>query len=239
MNSKKWNASPNPLTLLRFLEGKMSDRKRRLLAAACCRSVWFLLVHKECRKAVVMAERYADGKGTEKELTKQSAAAVKAYHSACFAHQDFPLRRSDNPFSQLAVRNIERAVAATNAVVGTVDPHLGDFERAVSTIEEIVADTVEAWGVPDTQAYPEAMLVREIFGDPFRQVEVDPAWLTSDVVALAREIYAKRAFDQMWVLEDALRDAGCDNSAVLSHCTEHRGEHVRGCWVVDMLLGKE
>jgi hypothetical protein len=80
-------------------------------------------------------------------------------------------------------------------------------------------------------------LLRDIFGNPFRPVEADPAWLTSDVVALARGIYEEKAFDRMPILADALQDAGCNNDDVLAHCREP-GEHVRGCWVVDLVLGK-
>ncbi|MBN9122373.1 MAG: hypothetical protein J0I06_25070 [Planctomycetes bacterium] len=78
--------------------------------------------------------------------------------------------------------------------------------------------------------------MREVFGNPFRPVDVSP-WLTSDVVALARGIYDERAFDRMPILADALQDAGCDNVNVLDHC-RGPGEHVRGCWVIDLLLGK-
>jgi hypothetical protein len=78
-------------------------------------------------------------------------------------------------------------------------------------------------------------LLREIFGDPFRPVAVDPRWLTSDVRSVARGIYAERAFDGMPILADALQDAGCDAAGVLDHCREP-GEHVRGCWVLDLLL---
>jgi hypothetical protein len=42
----------------------------------------------------------------------------------------------------------------------------------------------------------------------------------------------------MGVLADALEEAGCDNADVLDHCRKP-GEHVRGCWVIDHLLGKE
>jgi hypothetical protein len=80
-------------------------------------------------------------------------------------------------------------------------------------------------------------ILTDIFGNPFRPVAVDPAWLTSTVVALARGIYEERAFDRMPILADALQDAGCDNEDVLDHC-RGPGPHVRGCWVVDMLLGK-
>jgi hypothetical protein len=84
-----------------------------------------------------------------------------------------------------------------------------------------------------------AALLRDIFGNPFRPVSVDPSWLTSDVVALARSTYDERAFDRMPILADALQDAGCTNNAVLTHCRDANPVHVRGCWVVDLLLGKE
>jgi hypothetical protein len=83
----------------------------------------------------------------------------------------------------------------------------------------------------------EGDIIRDIFGNPFRPVTVDPAWLTSTVVALATGIYTERAFDRMPILADALMDAGCANADVLNHCRSD-GPHVRGCWVVDLLLGK-
>lgn len=79
--------------------------------------------------------------------------------------------------------------------------------------------------------------VRDIFGNPFRPVSIDLAWLTSTVVALARGINDERAFDRMPILADALEDAGCDNGDVLAHCRAD-GPHVRGCWAVDLSLGK-
>jgi hypothetical protein len=84
----------------------------------------------------------------------------------------------------------------------------------------------------------QAALLFDVFGNPFRPVTVDPQWLTSTVVALARGIYADRAFDRLPILADALQDAGCDHPALLDHCRSG-GPHVRGCWVVDLLLGKE
>jgi hypothetical protein len=80
-------------------------------------------------------------------------------------------------------------------------------------------------------------LFRDIFGNPFRLVIVDPSWLTSTVLSLAEGIYADRAFDRLPILADALQDVGCDNEDILSHCRQP-GEHVRGCWAIDLLLGK-
>jgi hypothetical protein len=82
------------------------------------------------------------------------------------------------------------------------------------------------------------VILRDIFGNPFRPVAVDPSWLTSTVVALAEGIYQERAFDRLPILADALQDAGCDSDDVLSHCRSD-GPHVRGCWVVDLLTGRK
>jgi hypothetical protein len=57
------------------------------------------------------------------------------------------------------------------------------------------------------------------------------------MLILARAIYDDHAFGRMPILEDALRDAGCDNEEIMSHCGSD-GPHVRGCWVVDLILGK-
>jgi hypothetical protein len=84
-------------------------------------------------------------------------------------------------------------------------------------------------------------LLREIFGNPFRWTIIDPIWLSRNdraVVQLAEGIYQQRAFDRLPILADALEDAGCGDPDMMAHCREP-GEHVRGCWLVDLLLGKE
>jgi hypothetical protein len=84
---------------------------------------------------------------------------------------------------------------------------------------------------------PHSNIIRDVFGNPFRVVMVEPAWLTSNVVSLAQTIYDDRAFDRMPLLGDAIEETGCDSSDILDHCRS-QVEHVRGCWVVDALLGK-
>jgi hypothetical protein len=108
-------------------------------------------------------------------------------------------------------------------------------------------------------------LLRDIVGNPFRPVAFDPNWLTTTIVAIARGIYESRDFSPMPLLADALQDAGCENEDILNHCRSARnfspmpvslkakiqganedylngsrfaGPHVRGCWVVDLILGK-
>ncbi|MBL8799438.1 MAG: hypothetical protein JNM56_36490 [Planctomycetia bacterium] len=80
-------------------------------------------------------------------------------------------------------------------------------------------------------------LLRCIFGNPFRPVAIASSWHTSTVGQLAQAIYDERAFDRLPILGDALEDAGCDNGDILSHCREP-GAHARGCWPLDLILGK-
>ena len=81
-------------------------------------------------------------------------------------------------------------------------------------------------------------LLNEISSSQANPVTFDPRWRTSDVVGLARAIYDDRAFERMPILSDALMDAGCENEEIIGHCRGD-GPHVRGCWVVDLILGKE
>src|SRR5262249_38059409 len=91
---------------------------------------------------------------------------------------------------------------------------------------------------------PQADLVREVLGNPFRPVTLDPPWRTPTVKALALTAYDDRVPSTgtldpacLAVLADALEDAGCDNADLLSHL-RGPGPHVRGCWALDLLLGK-
>jgi len=84
----------------------------------------------------------------------------------------------------------------------------------------------------------QADLLRCVFGNSFRPITLDPSWLSSTVTQLAESIYQERAFDRLPILADALTDAGCNQEDILNHCRSG-GEHCRGCWVVDAVLGKE
>ena len=82
-------------------------------------------------------------------------------------------------------------------------------------------------------------IVLDTLGNPFRPVAVAPEWRTDTAVTLARGVYQSRDFGAMPILADALPDAGCDNANILNHCRDVNQVHVRGCWVVDLVLGKE
>jgi hypothetical protein len=92
---------------------------------------------------------------------------------------------------------------------------------------------------PDGELASQSGLIRDIFGNPFRPASCSESWRTDSAVALARQMYDSRDFGAMPILADALQDAGCDNEDILAHCRDPKQVHVRGCWVVDLVLGKE
>ena len=81
-------------------------------------------------------------------------------------------------------------------------------------------------------------LLREVFGNPFQRTHIGRRWLSPTVKQLSEQIYAEASFDRLPMLADALERAGCTNADILAHCRSD-GPHVRGCWVVDLLLGKQ
>jgi hypothetical protein len=90
-----------------------------------------------------------------------------------------------------------------------------------------------------TERKAQSDLVRDLFGNPFRPVAFDPSWRTDAAVSLAKGMYESRDFGAMPILADALQDAGCDSDDILDHCRDAKQTHVRGCWVVDLVLGKD
>ena len=106
-------------------------------------------------------------------------------------------------------------------------------------VMKIDPDALRHFPIPaDAVLKRSVLLLRDIFGNPFRPITVDPDWLAPGVVELTRTIYEDRAFDRMPELADAFEQAGCTKAEILAHCREP-GAHVQGCWVVDLLSGKE
>jgi hypothetical protein len=219
----EWLACTDPTPMLEFLRGITSERKLRLFAVACCRRVWHLLVDERSHEAVEVAERFADGAATDKELEDAKSNAWE--FSLHIVHED-------ERFFDLDQNARDAADAPAWAAEWSVDY---GCEYGECPLRVVVA-TQRALGT--AEGNKQASLVRCIFGNPFRPVAVDAGWLTPGVVGLARTIYEGRAFNRMPELADALEQAGFANADILAHCREP-GPHVRGCWVVDGLLGKE
>jgi hypothetical protein len=216
MGGNEWESCSDPQRMLRSLSGKASERQARLLAVACCRRLWPLLTDPRAREAVEMAERYAD----ERAGMGKWAAAFEAYRAA---------RR---PFASTAAFFAHAAVAHLLADVGT-DP-------------VAYAAGASSWAAGAGRSHAEeqgaqAGLVRCIFGPwPLRPWTVDEAvlqWNDQLVLRLGRAIYDERRWGDMPILADALLDAGCVDEALLAHCRSG-GEHIAGCWAVDLVLGR-
>ena len=223
MNESEWLACGDPTPMLRFLrERGIGERKSRLLACACCRRIWDLLTDPRSRAAVEIAERFADDEATMRELWTAKRDAVSATGIAANAAY---WAASAKPSSPL----LNAFDAASDALARKA---VGDARHDAAALWDAVQGQSQRF---------QAALVREVVGDPFRDYPLDPHWLAWEggtVVQLARGIYEDRAFDRMPILGDALEEAGCSYDAVLEHCRSG-GEHLRGCWVLDRVLGKE
>jgi hypothetical protein len=115
------------------------------------------------------------------------------------------------------------------------------LSAVVRAVPSLAASVVENAGGERTEEEScQCAIIRDIFGNPFRPSILDPAWLTwhgSLLVSMARQVYDSRDFMDMPILADALEEAGCTNQDILGHCRSGC-EHVRGCWVVDLVMGK-
>lgn len=199
-----WAECQDPALMLDHLKGRLSDRKLRLFAVACCRRVPHLLTDRQHQAALEVAERYADGDAGGAELEAAGA--------------------------EMGVREIRGYYGPVAAWV--VAPSAEDAARYT------------AWNAfCDRNGMGEerhqADLLRCIAGNPFRPVTTSGEYRTDTVVAMARAMYESRDFSAMPLLADALQDAGCGSTDLIEHCREPNQSHVRGCRVVDFLLGKE
>jgi hypothetical protein len=161
---------------------------------------------------VEVAERYADGLASREELVEAGAAARKAIP---WGTPDFQASILARDAAYVSPEDVAYRACMWNA------HHLGLTQRS------------------------RCELLREIVGNPFRPIMLDPVWRTSTVAALAQAAYDERALpagtlapDRLAVLADALEEAGCTTADLLDHL-RGPGPHVRGCWVIDLLMGRQ
>jgi hypothetical protein len=230
-----WCSATDPSAMVAFLRGRgaVSDRRLRLFGCACARRVLPFVSDARFALLVAAAERAAEG-----EVAGEVEALV------------------DEVQGQGAERRspVEHSVRAGVTCVTATLPNSRLFTSAVYWLATAAAwqaapNTPEPddWDIPSDPAWraawdgeraAQAGVLRDIIVNPFRPATIDLSWQTSTVVPLARNIYDAQSFELMPVLADALMDAGCSTDEVLEHC---RGpnNHVRGCWLIDLLLAKE
>lgn len=242
---RDWHACPDPDPLLRGVCGRPPDaedvdrptfpaplaRRLRLFAVACVREVWAYLPT-DARSAVHVAERFAAGRATLDDLR---AAAVRV--------------------SPRTATPAGHAAAAAGWASAAVHP---STRRLMWDPAEAAREAAAGWALarsaPGSPTFPnpawrvmfdnwwathrayQADLLRDVFPPPGTALAFDPNWRTTAVLELARTIAAAGDFAPLPVLADALEDAGCTADAILTRC-RHPGPHVRGSWVVEMILG--
>ena len=217
MTEAEWLTCDNPGVIFELLRRRASHRKMRLFAAECFGRLVRVLPDPRQRRALEVLVAWAEGTTTQSAM----AEAVRDTRFACY---EFPSR------------------------IGNQDQPPGDDLHFVGLMlyREFLSSSpgVHALAAPGgladrlTEQVRQSELLRDIFGNPFRSVTFDPAWNTDTAVTLAGQMYGWRDFSAMPILADALQDAGCDSEAILTHC-RGPGPHVRGCWVIDLVLGKE
>lgn len=227
MTEQEWLECTDPTVMLAFLRGNATKRKMRLFAVACCRRVLHLLTDARSRTAVDVAERFADGLSTEGEMEAARSMAHNALTaSPSFAHPD--------EWTTLEYA----ASAAEDAAFPDADRGADSVSWATSLADSVDTNRTTNIDTPDANCV-QADSFRCIFGPlPFRPITVNPHWRTSTVRQLAEIIYTKRDFDLLPILADALLDANCNQQDILTHLKASRN-HCRGCWVLDLILGKK
>jgi hypothetical protein len=204
-----WLDCPSPEELERFLAEAGSRRRWQLFACACCWRILPLLADERSRQAVAVAERFADGQASQAEVDEALQGAEAAEVEAW--------QRPGQP---------ALAFAATAA------------RRALTTPRRAYEQAARATGSGEAaERLAQCRILRDLFGNPFRPVVSEPAWATREVIAIATEVYQADEFRHTGVLADALEDAGCAEPELLRHL-RGRGPHFRGCWAVDLVVGK-
>lgn len=211
MTEAEWLACSDPIRMLELLGNKCSKRKMRLFVADGVQSLESIF-GTEQKVLAEMHERVAEGQATEEDLER-------------FLLRDMPeLWEHRAPGGNLPS-------VWQSARMGVRER----FKLAPLEKSELVTDASRA------AEYAEmCIILRCIFGNPFRPMPLPSSlFVQNDVtlVTLAQAIYQDRGFDRLPILADVLEEAGCTDVAILDHC-RHPGPHVRGCWVVDLILGK-
>jgi hypothetical protein len=226
MTEAEWLACEDVQRMLSFHLKKASPRKLRLLCCAACRRVWDVLAGKPNRTAIEVAELYADGAVPDQ---RRADAYTKSSTFLRFNQAQY------NPAHMAAGRTRDQASEIRKCLAGA--SYVAGYDRASRTGTHGTAF--------EEERAAQCGLAREIFGDPFQAVTLDPALFGPDVTDVARAAYEDRVLPsgqldptRLAVLADALQEAGCADTALLSHLRSP-GPHVRGCWALDLILGKQ
>lgn len=257
MSEEEWLKCRDPSLMLAFASempprsplpdwwfGRNCGRKLRLFAAACVRQIWHLLTDEQCRRAVEVGEQLADGLVREGAAFRALEAIYPVWDAAeearAAAWEAYYATGGVDQTAFHAALTLENAWQASQAATAPIARSCFESARWVIDRTSECVDEIDLEALKSEQTD----LLRDIIGPlPFRPVAIYPPhllWNDCCVEKLAGGIYQDRDFsrERMSILADAMEDAGCTDPAILHHL---RGSalHVRGCWVIDALLGKE
>ena len=239
MTEAEWLSITDPIRLLTYLNRPQNDRKLLLYGVACGRQYWRFLSEPASRLGIEQVEQFADGTAT---IDDEYYRLEWASEGAAFRAESHASSRHRNDWADQFDADDPQALRQLRGPTPPVKRDTGpqfrvDVAYFANHIMNLYHHSSSQCALKQYAHLLSLDHLRDIFSNPFRPVVFDPTWRTSTVVALAEAMYTSRRFDPMPVLADALQEAGCDDEQILTHC---RGTdpHVRGCWVVDLVLGK-
>lgn len=235
MTEHEWLACDKPkVMLVACLGGVASDRKLRLFACACARKGWPFLVEEASRRGIEVSERFADGQASLVDLNMAHAAAWAALKAEDVAPGEWTSWARAAAHTTDASAFDAAKFAAHEAAWATAE----DAEEAVAVVPPPPQETVDALmrEAESQEERAQSNLLRDILGNPYQPTVADPRWRTPAVLTQALAIYEEQAYARLPLLADLLEQAGCDDAGLLAHC-RGPGPHVRGCHVVDAILG--
>jgi hypothetical protein len=248
MSEAEWLACTDPVKMLTFFfPNETSDRKRRLFAVACCRSVAHLMTDSRSLEAVAAAERYADGLIDEGGLASARSAAAAAQEALITGPTAMTAAGTAVAYQEARSARVTALTAAGVARVAVESPWAWTAKGMAPAAAGIAAEALELSAESSARAAVAAKvsaaqvdLVREVFGNPWRCPALAPGTSPhgcAAALAIARRAYEEGDFRALPIVADALEDASCADAGLLDHL-RGPGPHVRGCWAVDLLLGK-
>jgi hypothetical protein len=213
----EWLESTDPTLVLNSLRGKAGARKLRLFALACCRRMWHVLTDWRSRIAVDVAERFLEGDASHDERIVAMNAALSAMTLIEQKGGTGAARAAAEAAAKMAGSNWPLLSSRTELNAGSCDYYAWDTVNA----SRFFVDRLE-----------QCELIRDIFGNPFRPLPPRP----EAIAPLGERIYAGE-WKLMPILGEWLQENGYWNEG--EHCLDPKNHHVKGCWVVDWVTGRE
>ena len=244
MTEQEWMICDEPhrmmnVAVIRSMLRNGDARRLRLFATACFREIAHHFRDERSVQAVEVAEQFVDGAvgKTEVKLAVQSAIS-RLRDVGTDIDSTTPTDLVMIRLSALAALDVCRTDAYEAATRAAAKTGRVEAFASVLPLADSFIDRSDVFAARLAVAKKnQCEFLRDIFGNPFRDVPPIRNLPTQSAMALARSIYEQRTFDHLPVLADALEEGGCTNADILSHCRSP-GPHLRGCWALDLLLGK-